>query len=154
MTTELARRDLLTDDDLANIVNFDDAIRALAALNLDAADSMADYGTGFEVVDKEKLIGIPFIILQWAFHQSDLNDDGFVAAHVVTADGRKCIITDGSTGVCAQLRTVTEKREKAGKQNTHGALHVPGGLVRSDYKFTDADGKERPATTYYLSESK
>ena len=64
---------------------------------------------------------------------------------VVDGDGGKWIVNDGGTGIFAQA-------EKYAAKGLLSGLIVRKGLTRSDYKYVDdKDGKEKNATTFYLS---
>ena len=148
-----ATQRLFNDDSLAEISSLSDALAALEGHGA-TAESMADYGNGFSVVDdKRRLVGVPFVILEWRFNDSDMSDLPFVSATAVTQTGEKVIINDGSTGVRDQLLRITKRRLERGHPTPAAGLMVPKGLTESNYTFTDADGKDRPATTFYLSES-
>lgn len=140
------------DADLAGITDFSSALSALESFNV-AVESMADYGTGFEIVkDKNVLIGVDFVILDWRFTDSSKFEGDFVSAMVVAKDGRKLIVNDGSTGIRDQLRFVTSERVRKDHPNPQSGLLVRGGLTRSDYTYQDVKGKSSAASTYYLSE--
>jgi len=155
VSTEIAKPTnaptVFTDSILAKITSFDDATAMLDSTGI-ALESMSDYGTGFSVVDKAKLVGVPFLILEWRFNSSELNDDGFVSVAAVTKHNDKVIFNDGSSGVLAQLRMVTEQRTERNHPTPQAGLIVQDGLTKSDYTYTDDKGKSIPATTYYLSE--
>jgi len=142
---------VFTDSILAKITSFDDASAMLASTGI-AVESMSDYGTGFSVVDKGKLVGVPFLILEWRFNKSELNEDGFVSVAAVTKHDDKVIFNDGSSGILAQLRMVTAQRIERKHPTPQAGLIVADGLTKSDYTYTDDKGKSIPATTYYLSE--
>lgn len=131
-------------DALASIQSFDDALALLASAGV-SINSTEEYGDGFKILanaDKDRLVKLPFIVLGMKFPTGDHGE--FVVMHIVTKSGEKWIVTDGSTGIYKQAALY------AGKGKTAGLL-VPDGLIRSDYKYTDNEGKETPATTYYLS---
>lgn len=144
-------------DALSEITDFASAIQMLNDTGV-VAESISDYGTGFTVVDKNRLVDVPFIIVEWRFNEGDYKDENgenmhFASAAVVTKNGDKWIINDGGTGVCEQLRSVTRKRVEKKHPTPQNGLMVPAGLVRSDYEFADAKGVMQPGTTFYLSES-
>lgn len=116
------------------------------------AEDFSAYGTGFSVADKSTLVGVPLLFLQWRFIEGNMGE--FAAAHVITGDGRKVVIVDGSTGIRDQLMRVTATRIKRGQDSvaSRSALKVKGGLRRSDYQFDDGSGKMKDATTFYLAE--
>lgn len=137
---------------LAEITSFDDALALVNDVfggNIVEADK--ELGTGFAVLDdKNRLIGVPFVAVKMDEHTSDLNGGGlFVTMHVVTQDGRKFIVNDGSTGICAQVQELWKRKpELIGLP-----LMVRRGLRRSDYTYMDESGKAKPATTFYLDTS-
>jgi hypothetical protein len=142
---------VFTDSILAKITSFDDAKGMLDSTGI-VLESMSDYGTGFSIMEKSKLVGVPFLILEWRFNNSDLNEGGFVSVAAVTKHDDKVIFNDGSTGILAQLRMVTEQRTERKHPTPQAGLIVADGLTRSDYSYTDDKGKTIPASTYYLSE--
>lgn len=158
-------------EQLSRLETFEQAMELAKAQWGDVQDYAGEYGTGFVVVDKSKLIGTPFLILQWQVHDGNYRG-GFVAAHVMTQTGDRYIVVDGSTGVYKQLAEVAAGRER------NGGVFVAGGLTKSAYptckgeivegvicgrprKPSDAecqhcgDTSERrgEGATYYLSET-
>lgn len=118
-----------------------------------AADLFTDQG-GLSTIDdyvklddKEALIGKPFIIMQWWFSEGDIGE--YATMKIITRDAvrgvegderRKFTVTDGSTGICAQLREITNRTGK------HGGLQCREGLRVSTYTYMGA-----PAATFYLT---
>lgn len=135
---------VFTEDDYRNVQSFEDAA-ALLGDSVDVAEQVL--GDGFALLeDKDTLIGVPVILMEWSFNAGDFGD--FVSVRLVAKDGRKLIMNDGSTGIMAQLRSYTERTGRY-----HG-LAVRRGLRRSDYTFPDpTTGKDKPAKTYYLDTS-
>lgn len=135
-----------SDDELRNITSLD-SIKALIG---DKVANATDLGSGFAVLDtdqKRRLVDVPCLFLFWSFHLGTQGE--FVSAHVVTlgANGDvkdKFIINDGSTGIYAQLKEFTDRTGDS------QGMFVPKGLRASDYTYTDDDGKEKPATTFYI----
>jgi hypothetical protein len=94
--------------------------------------------------EKDRLIGMHFRILDLNF-----KDDGDFGPHatvwIITRNNEKYVFSDGSTGIFRQLVAMRQ---------SHAPLpyDVPKGLRKSEYTWTDhADGKKRPAHTYYLA---
>lgn len=130
----------ITDADAASIASMDDALRLLGG---DVVTTFSESGEWDVVEDKSHLVGVPFVGLRWRFNKGDAGE--FVSMEVVTEDGRRLIVNDGSTGIYQQLlRLTTETGRTAG-------IACKKGLRRSDYTYTDEKGTERPATTFYLS---
>lgn len=135
-------------EDLAAITSFEDALKLvtekLGQENVLVADQ--EIGDGFKLLEnKDTLQGVEMLIVSWDFHQGDHGE--FVSAKVVTKTGDKFIVNDGSSGIRDQLMSLSAKK------NQQGGLFCRKGLRRSDYKYTDESGVEKPATTYYLDTS-
>lgn len=92
--------------------------------------------------DKSKLVNRPIMLVHWNFYDGDYGE--FVSAWVMTPEGERFIVNDGSTGMYAQLRTLTDTK------NIRSMLLVKRGLRASDYTYTDPRGQSHPARTYYL----
>ena len=139
----------LSDSDLREMVDFDavlDTLRDSGETVLMAEDYV---GSGAELIkDKGRLVGIPFIILQWAFHESsDFEDNIFVSCEILTKHRERFVINDGTKGgIRDQLLNVS---------NTTGAFNYfvcPHGLTVSEYEVEDSEtGKTKKAKSYYLS---
>lgn len=144
---EIARKGL-SSAQLSEITSFEDALKLAReqygeAAVVAAADVLGD---GFKLLDnKDQLIEVPFLALAWDFHQGDHGE--FVSVKVVTRDGLKFVMNDGSTGIRDQLM------QYSAEKNQYGGLFCMKGLRRSDYMHTDEDGKESAAKTYYIDTS-
>ena len=151
-----------TDDSLREIQTFDQAMSLVAEYTGGVIESIDDYGNGFEVLptaDKPRLKGVPFMILEWRFAEG--KEGEMVTAMIVTEQGEKLILNDGSTGVKDQLKRITAKRIADRGMNPVAAqtnLHCPRGVRVSTYPRKDEtgaimlDGKGLPlmGTTIYL----
>jgi hypothetical protein len=139
------------DEALAGMVSFDDAIAAFKSAGV-SLENASDYGTGFALCEnKNVLVGVDFLIIQWRFNEGDFGDDSeYVAAEIITKHKEKLVLIDGSTGIYRQLKLVTGQRIARGNDHPNAGLLVEGGLRRSDYD-KEVDGKQISATTYYLS---
>lgn len=141
----------IDDQTLAEIRSFDDALRQAEATG--ELENYSDYGTGFVVLptaEKNRLVGVPFVILEWRFTNGD--NGLFVSCAIVTKNGEKLIVNDGSTGIRDQLVKITEQRKAKGRTEPQKSLIVERGLTESRYEYPDPKtGEMRPAVTYYLS---
>lgn len=140
------------DDALAEMKSFEDVLATLPADFAEFGTDFSDYGTGFEVLDrKDPLVGVPFGIVEWRFNQGDKGE--FVSAAIITEDGRKLVINDGSTGVRDQLHEVTNKRAAHGvpEEARQRILKCRKGLRVSRYEYTDDKGNTSQAQTFYLA---
>lgn len=151
---------VLSDDAARTITGFADAVAAVQReLGVtDVANAGDELGDGFRLLeDKDRLIATPFFILDWRFLVGDQGVNSktkdypgkglYSTIRLVTEDNRKFRISDGSSGIHAQLFDYSDKHE-----GRTVAMMVKGGLVRSDYT-TEIDGEEVEGTTYYLSTS-
>jgi len=135
-------------DKLAAITSFEDALSLVTEVmgEQNVARASEEIGDGFKLVDnKDTLIGVAMLLITWDFHMGDHGE--FVSVKLVTKDNRKLIVNDGSSGIRDQLMSYTAKK------NRQGGLFCDKGFRRSDYKYTDEKGEEKPATTYYLDTS-
>lgn len=112
-----------------------------------------DYSGG-EVVEKDTLVGIPFVVLDWRVSSSDAYErivDGvitsseFIIVQVGTSDGQRLLFTDGGVGIRPILEQFTEDT------GSRAGLLVRHGLRRSEYSKKMDDGTSRDAVTFYLS---
>lgn len=152
----------LSVESLRDITDFDAAIRALTDAGVELRHVSDEMGDGFALVDdKEPLVGVPFVVLS-----SNLSDGDYgrmVTLRIITKDGRKLIMNDGSTGLCAQAQ---EYEQRTG--GTLAGLVVERGLRGSQFKYCTQCVKVskknatecsncgapadclKPGTTYYL----
>ena len=149
-------REIVTWDDLGNVVKSNDVL----------VNNLADYGPGLVVVaNKDTLIGVPMMIVNYRFHEGD--NGPFVSAvaitkNPVTVEGietSKVVINDGSTGIFSQLQNIELQRVADGTDEIR-PLYCPKGLRKSEYERKDENGapilnertgKPERATTYYLA---
>jgi hypothetical protein len=135
----------VSDDALGEITSFDDALALLTETYGEAGIVVASdvLGDGFAMLtNKDLLIGVTFVAVKWTITMGDHGE--FAVVKLVTIDGKKYVVTDGSTGLHQQLSDFSAKTGR------YGGLVVKNGLRKSDYTYTDENGKETPATTYYL----
>lgn len=146
---------LISTDDYRNITSFDDAMRLVEDKfggEIYSADMLGD---GFTLVegndDKVQFIGSPMLILSATLHDSKTmkNDDGspkqFAVLRIVTKDGRKAIVTDGSTGIMEQVKAMrVHVPASEGKP-----IYVPKGFRVSEYVHP----QHGAAKTFYLDTS-
>jgi len=144
---------LYTEDQLREIKSFEDAFQLAIATG--GIVSVGDViGDGFELTkDKQQFVGQEMVVLTWAFSESDdytkQTETGetingrFATIRVITRRG-KFVINDGSTGLAAQLESLSER-------GINGNVHCPKGLRVSEYDYTDPkSGEVSKAKTYYL----
>jgi hypothetical protein len=146
------------DDTLSGITTVQDAFDLLSQSGSEVESFADEYGSGFEVIEnKSALVGREFVIVEWRFTEGDYGP--FVSAAIVTRDGQRVIVNDGSykSGICEQLMRVTEKRAGKGVPETERqrGLVIRKGLRESRYTVAlpDKDGNmvDSPSVTYYLT---
>lgn len=135
----------------AGIQSFEDALAVVQDVFGGEVIDSADLGDGFSLVDdKMVLVKVPFIILAANFSEGDYKrEDGttgtFVSCRIVTEDGRKLVMNDGSTGIHDQIQMLWSQRpETKGKP-----IVCRNGLRVSEYDHPQ-HGKSR---TFYFDTS-
>jgi len=110
---------------------------------------------GYEIVPKESLVKVPFLITQVKWRT---NARGIVMVDVdaINAAGEPFQFNDSSSGILAQLETYLTGKGLKDKIELEEAvslrLAVPGGLRGSTFQTKDRlTGKTVQATTYYLT---
>lgn len=128
------------EDVLREISTFDQAY-ALAAESyggvVDASDLL---GTGFEVLnaeEKSRLLNVPLIVLDSRIHDGEQGE--FCSLVVVTEQGARYIVNDGSKGIFAQVHRLREKTNK------EGGWLIRHGLRQSEYATCKNCGNPRQA---------
>lgn len=162
---EISRLTELPLADVQNLHTLEDIERYFAAqgVELSAGEEISD---GFEKLEnKDRLIGTPIILIDWRELWSDENAGYFHTIRLMTAAGEKYRISDGSTGISAQLREITEVRTNDPRKLPNAGLIVKDGLTKSEYWVSKDGGRaltsqeaeslpadqKRKAATYYLS---
>jgi len=108
--------------------------------------------------DKYKLLDMPFYVRSWRESVDKETGNPFTILYLVTAGNEAYILTDGSTGIHAQLQTITADRIAKGHGSPIDNLLVANGLRVSEYGVT-AEGKPAKegekvvskGATFYLS---
>jgi hypothetical protein len=132
--------------DWGKIGSLDEARAALLEQYGAVFDSSALFGDGAEFIkDKNELINVPFLILDWRFVTDPDTKNEYVSVLIMhAATGAKGRFNDGSTGIYSQLKQVTAE------YGVNGGIAVKHGLRKSTYT-KEVDGKPQSATTFYLS---
>lgn len=151
LTNEQPERSVATPEvDLRQLTSFDQVIAQYGVEHV--LDISSELGDGFALLDskdKAKLEGIPFFIVQ----QSSSNGTfgSYSILRIITADNRKLVLIDGSSGIHAQME---ELRARFGEEALTKPMLCRNGLRVSEYDYTDeSTGEVRPAKTYYLDTS-
>ena len=137
-----------------------------------------DQVVGADLLTKDALVDVPFVITKIVFRPSTFSDPEYVSVEAISREHGDIIFNDGSTGVRDQLIAyciskgfavgsvgeaasdldwigsanvqVKTTKDAVGPTITVNALlHAKRGLRRSDYEYDNGE-KMIPATTYYL----
>lgn len=125
----------------ARQLSFDD----FAAQSLDSTEALGtdQFGPVLDTGNKMTLVGLPFVIVKWNFYTGDIGE--FVSAWVITKTDDRFIVNDGSTGIYAQLKALTDE---TGQDSGLVCRH---GLRVSEYDYTKPDGTVGGrAKTFYI----
>lgn len=127
-------------DIVGNLTNLTDIEKAFEAAGLAVLDFASLTGDGWgDVVEKDTLLGQPFLIADVKFHTGDFGD--YAAVLAVKLDGTRVVFTDGSSGIYKQLIRLEE--QTGGRLS---GIACRSGLRKSEY---EKDG--RAARTYYIA---
>ena len=146
---------VLSDTELNSITSIETAIAALGVTDPSGLSWEASPWTLLN--DKNQLVGRAFLAVQWKFHQSkEYLGSEYVSVYVITQDSLNgethFVINDGSTGICRQLRELTDYRTESNHKTPYSGALIKGGLKLSEYDRTDEKGTIiGKGKTYYLS---
>lgn len=118
---------------LKDLKNWED-VRAYFAdqgITVSAGEEVSD---GYERVaesDKRKFVGTPFIIIDFVPLEGDQGP--YATIRLMTAEGGRYRMADGSAGIYTQLMDIAEQRRAAGHPAPTQAIAVKGGLRVSEY---------------------
>lgn len=127
-----------TDEELASITTFDDAMDFMAEQFGNVEDIGGVLGNGYTVLnDKQQLVGKPFVIVDARYHPNG-SYGPFVTIAVITKNSERYMVNDGSTGIAEQLVQLAQTRGR-----TKGYM-VAGGLDRSTYDICPMCNRSRP----------
>ena len=148
MATTKGNSDVVVSTPIVNLDGINDFDSALAALQQQgvAVESIAEYGDGFVVLptaDKRTLVGVAFVIVDATFRTDKDTARDYVSLRIMTADGRKLIVNDGSVGIMKQVGELTTRRGSV------AGLVVPQGLSGGEYT-TEVNGEKVKASTFYF----
>lgn len=105
-------------------------------------------GNEFDRATKEALVGIPFLILEYGFTESDQFGEGreYVWVRAIRADNEERVaFSDGGTGIYVQLKELAEAT------NQYGGVMCRSGLRVSEYDKELPDGTMlRNVETFYI----
>jgi len=141
---------LLNEEQLSGMKTIDDVLAVFAQAGVEVT-SISDYGDGFAVMDKSAFVNKKMVLVDYKIVPGEKSDYGtdFAVIRVLTAEGTKGIITDGSTGIRDQILTLQRK-------GVMGGVMCEKGLVVSEYTYDEVDKAsgeitKKPAKTYYFA---
>lgn len=177
-TNTAVARSTFTDEWMAEKVRAQSLQSVAESFALEGVDVFDDEMDGVFntplIKDKDFLRGLPFLITRWRFNTSDEykddegNDGVFVSVEIAyqpteNAPVQTGVFNDGSTGVMAQLRKITDRRLEKGVEweKAHSGRGVRHGLRLSEYQIPKLGKDGQPvmkdgvvvteaASTYYL----
>lgn len=129
----------LDDDMLRAVATVDDAMELAFRLYGEQSVDAADYlGNGFTMLkEKNALLNRPFFIIATKFNGGTWGE--FCTVFAITMDGtnERVMFTDGSTGVCDNVK------ELVARTGRPGGWRVSGGLRVSEYPTCLGCGRPR-----------
>lgn len=134
--------------DWSGVDSFDAAIQALQDAGIEA-EVITEYGDGFILLpskEKSTLNGVAFVIVDGVFRVDRETGRDYLSLRIITADGRKLVVNDGSVGLYVQAEQIARKR----KSGQLAGLVVSQGLTGGEYT-TVVDGETVKAATYYFA---
>jgi hypothetical protein len=143
-------KDVVTEPviDWSGIDDFDSAFAALNEAGIVKTDA-TEYGDGFILLDskkKETLKGVDFLILSGHVRSDAATGREYVSLRIITEDGRKLVVNDGSVGIAEQAKRIGRER------GSLTGVMVKGGLTGGSYTVEDPDsGDMIEASTYYFA---
>lgn len=151
---------VIDDETAARFESIDDAV-AFFNSNSSVVSITDVAGDGYSLLkDKATLENIPFLIIDWNGVVDPDTQRDYASIRLITADGRKYRVNDGSTGIYSQLKTIRDRTKLI------GGIKVPKGLFKSEYfvddktkrpippdKIDSFKGAKSKAVTWYLNES-
>lgn len=108
--------------------------------------------------NKDALLAKPFFVRSVRFSADKITGNPFVILHVVSHDGNRYLVTDGSSGIYKQMDALVTRRITEGHKTPYNFYMIANGLRKSEFGINAngetvalgaADMKER-AATYYL----
>jgi hypothetical protein len=106
---------------------------AMAELGLAQAE-MVLMGSAYLIEkDKDKLLSLPFYIREVRFAEDAETGNEYAVLYVVTERDEQLIITDGSTGIHAQISAAVQARIASDHVAPFNGYIIPNGLRKSEY---------------------
>lgn len=132
--------------------SWESALAAMESIGATISRSDEDLADEFPLIDKERLVNVECMFLTWSISMPNSESYGtpYIVVRGIRRDGRRFRFTDGSTGICAQLMKLTEKRIREGFAVPNAGLQCVTGLRKSEYDTVDSDGNEVHGVTFYI----
>jgi hypothetical protein len=134
---------------LETFKTMEEVIAYANSIGVNTQDNEADGIFSLDIIDdKDVLAGTPFMLLSWRFNKGTWGE--FVSCEIMDNSGNHAILNDGSSGICKQLRDLTDYRTENGHPTPSALRYVKSGVKASRYTHEMEDGTEIQAVTYYL----
>lgn len=143
---------MLAGNELHGIETYADAVQYLLhndVISVDQATELHGFGL-LPGRDKEKLVGVPFMIIEYEFRVGRDNSN-FVECAIVTTRDERHLMRDSSKGIYVQLKSLYDERLAANHPHPTLFYNVRKGLTYQDYNYIAASGESTKSRTYYLS---
>lgn len=137
---------------LRTVDSFVSGVDLLRSLDV-FTDEQALELTGFGLLPgshKERLIGVPFLILEFEF-KTGHDNSSYVECAIVTTKDEKLMLRDSSKGIYAQLRSVHDERIKTSNAYPTLGYYARKGLSFQEFPYVTPTGEHVKPRTYYLA---
>lgn len=137
---------------LRDIETFNNAIDLLHEVKALTDDQVTEL-TGFGLMPgnhKEKLVGVPFVIIEFDFRIGNENSR-YVECSIITTRDSRYLLRDSSRGICAQLTDLYNERVASDHPNPNLGYYARKGLTFQEFPYTKPNGEYVKPRTYYLS---
>jgi hypothetical protein len=132
--------------------SFEQALAALQTIGGDIETAAVALADDFPLVEKESLVNVPFLAMQWSISNPESSENGqYMTVRGITKEGARFRISDGGTGIMTQLIQLTQKRITDGHAAANTGLLCAKGLRVSKYDTKDDAGKPIKAETFYIN---
>jgi hypothetical protein len=95
--------------------------------------------------EKATLVGVPFAIIDAGIRVDGQTDREYWSFQIITGDGRKLVVNDGSVGLAKQASEIAARR------GSLVGLVVTHGLSGGEYTTTLPNGEKVVASTFYFA---
>lgn len=159
---EMLRREMnvIRNRDLESVPlpdSWESAFAALASIGAEVDEIDDVLVDEWPEIDKDHLINREILLMTWSMARPENSVSGrpYLVIRGITTSGTRFRFSDGGTGICKQLCSITDNRVANNHRTPNAGLHLPNGLtVSKDYVTDHVDpntGEPIKGTTYYLN---